>query len=130
MAPWRHVPGPAMTTTRRLSPYDLVPLAALGLGLGAFILCTLGGVVTGIARLPPEALDPPPDDLALRTPEAWSWGGLIYRNPEDDRLWVPKRDGGGWTCNLAHPRGRSLIWGGLALPLALFILLIAQKVLA
>jgi uncharacterized membrane protein len=28
--------------------------------------------------------------------------GLIYKNPNDERLWVPKRLGWGWTINFAH----------------------------
>ena len=29
--------------------------------------------------------------------------GLFYVNPDDDRLWVPKRIGTGWTLNYARP---------------------------
>jgi uncharacterized membrane protein len=29
--------------------------------------------------------------------------GLFYVNPDDDRLWVPKRIGMGWTLNYARP---------------------------
>jgi uncharacterized membrane protein len=39
----------------------------------------------------------PPDD-------GWKWG-LIYDNPADPSLWVPKRVGIGWTINLGHPWG-------------------------
>ena len=36
--------------------------------------------------------------------EGWKWG-LIYDNPADPALWVPKRVGIGWTINLGHPWG-------------------------
>jgi uncharacterized membrane protein len=29
--------------------------------------------------------------------------GMFYANPEDPRLWVPKRTGYGWTLNFARP---------------------------
>jgi uncharacterized membrane protein len=32
----------------------------------------------------------------------WKWG-LFYVNPEDSRLWVPKRFSVGWTLNFAQP---------------------------
>jgi len=34
---------------------------------------------------------------------AEGYHGLIYKNPKDERLWVPKRFGWGWTLNFAHP---------------------------
>jgi uncharacterized membrane protein len=34
---------------------------------------------------------------------AEGYRGLIYKNPKDERLWVPKRFGWGWTLNFAHP---------------------------
>ncbi len=36
---------------------------------------------------------------------AEGYRGLIYKNPNDERLWVPKRYGWGWTINFAHPAG-------------------------
>lgn len=45
-----------------------------------------------------------PDGLADRDDDAYWIGGLIYRNPDDPALWVPKRFGGvGWTVNVARP---------------------------
>jgi uncharacterized membrane protein len=31
----------------------------------------------------------------------WKWG-IIYYNPQDDSLMVPKLSGLGWTVNFAH----------------------------
>ena len=38
-----------------------------------------------------------------RDPDNWRWG-LIYHNPDDPRVVVPKRYSklGGWTLNAAH----------------------------
>jgi uncharacterized membrane protein len=33
----------------------------------------------------------------------WKWG-VIYNNPNDPAIWVPKRTGLGWTLNFAHTR--------------------------
>jgi len=37
----------------------------------------------------------------------WKWG-FIYYNPDDSRVWVPKRTGLGWTFNFAQPL--SYVW--------------------
>lgn len=103
---------------------------SLGLGIGALLVCMLAGLVTGLARLPEGALDPAPDDPALQAPGAWKGGGLFYRNPRDPRLWVPKREGGGWTVNLAHPRGRRVFILLVALPLALVAFLLLLGILS
>jgi hypothetical protein len=39
------------------------------------------------------------------------YNGVIYKNPSDSRLWVPKLGGVGYTINFAHPRA----WGMMAL---------------
>jgi uncharacterized membrane protein len=46
---------------------------------------------------------------------------MIYVNPEDPRIWVPKRVGLGWTLNFAH----RLSWVMLILLLAPVLLIIA-----
>jgi uncharacterized membrane protein len=48
------------------------------------------------------------------------WSALTYRNPKDERLWVPKRLGLGWTLNFAHP----LAWPTLLLLLAPALMII------
>ena len=54
------------------------------------------------------------------------WRGLIYMNPDDPRLVVPKRLGIGWTFNFAKPSA----WVILALlmlgPMALVALILLQ----
>jgi len=61
-----------------------------------------------------------------RAAQCWKWG-LIYVNPEDTRLWVPKRYGGGWTFNFAHPRAKVYMVLLLALPLVLTAVLVLTK---
>lgn len=43
--------------------------------------------------------------------------GLLYSNPDDPRIWVPKLGGYGWTLNFAHTRSRLMMLALLALPL-------------
>jgi uncharacterized membrane protein len=49
----------------------------------------------------------------------YRWGGLVYWNPRDPRLWVEKRLGLGWTLNFARP----LAW-------VLLVALLAPAVIA
>ncbi len=49
-------------------------------------------------------------------------GGLVYSNPADSRLLVPKRAGVGMTLNVGHP-------GGLALAIGLLVLVVVAVVL-
>jgi uncharacterized membrane protein len=54
------------------------------------------------------------------------WRGLIYMNPDDPRLVVPKRLGLGWTFNFAKP-GAWVILGFLLLgPFALVAVLMLK----
>ena len=50
----------------------------------------------------------------------WHWG-VLYHAPEDERLWVPKRTGLGWTVNLGHPKAANalllLVSAGILVPL-------------
>lgn len=61
------------------------------------------------------------DDSHLAEQEnTWKWG--CYYNPSDSRIFVPKRIAGmGWTLNLAHPAGKAIGLGILALVLAALI---------
>ena len=34
--------------------------------------------------------------------KGWKWQ-IFYFNRTDKRLFVPKKTGLGWTCNIAHP---------------------------
>lgn len=58
--------------------------------------------------------------LAMREAGALPRGyqGMIYRDPEDPRLLVPRLTGGGSTLNLAHPRAWFLLVFLVLLPLA------------
>jgi uncharacterized membrane protein len=44
------------------------------------------------------------------------WNGIIYRNPQDPRLWVPKIAGWGSTLNFAHRQAWLLLLALLAVP--------------
>ena len=47
--------------------------------------------------------------------------GIFYVNSENPRLLVPKRFGGGWTFNFAHPIAWVLMAGLLALINLIFV---------
>jgi uncharacterized membrane protein len=51
--------------------------------------------------------------------------GLFYKNSKDERLWVPKRSGYGWTINFAHPAA----WPTMLLLLSPAFLVIAVVLL-
>ena len=57
------------------------------------------------------------DDL-WHNPEHWNRDGS-YRCAADPRLIIPKRDGGGWTLNVGHPRAWMIMAGCVVLALAL-----------
>jgi uncharacterized membrane protein len=43
-----------------------------------------------------------PDPLPDNDDSKWIWG-IFYFNPNDKRLFPPKRLGWGWTTNFANP---------------------------
>jgi uncharacterized membrane protein len=45
------------------------------------------------------------------------WNGIVYRNPNDPRLWVPKITGVGYTLNFARPAAWWIMGGVLLIPL-------------
>ena len=48
--------------------------------------------------------------------ERYDWAGL-YHDPDDPRLFVPKRNPSfGWTINVEHPYGRTVLGLILAVP--------------
>ena len=49
------------------------------------------------------------------------YGGVIYKNARDARLWVPKMAGIGWTINFAHRWAWPVMIGIFALPFALLM---------
>jgi uncharacterized membrane protein len=52
------------------------------------------------------------------------WNGMIYRNPQDPRLWVPKLTGFGSTLNFAHRRARWLLLAFLAVPMCAVLMIV------
>ena len=92
------------------------PMVVLG-----SICCSLGLVVYLVYRSMqmPEAVL-----AAQRTTEDRFWkGGLLYFNPEDGALMVPKREGVGYTMNFGRPVSW-VILGGLVLMAVVLPLLI------
>jgi hypothetical protein len=76
----------------------LVPLqgsTALFAGLLALVMCMLLGIVFMIR----DAWQA----LPQASPSEHYRGGVFYVNPQDPRLWVPKRVGVGWTLNYGRP---------------------------
>ena len=59
-----------------------------------------------------DRLEAPDDD------QYWK-GGIIYYNPNDPTLWVPKRFSGGYTVNAGHPVGKLVYIGIILLLLSL-----------
>ncbi len=53
------------------------------------------------------------------------WNGLIYRNPQDPRVWVPKITGFGYTLNFAHRRSWLLLLATLAVPMCVVLIVLA-----
>lgn len=122
---------------RALQAAAMAPLRGL-LGLGLFLITSLTVLIPGIGlwvfgpvlggffalvalglvlsyRLA-KGLVPP------EVRQAYRWG-LIYHNPEDARIWVPKLVGIGWTLNFAHRQAWWMLLLLLTLPLGLLVLL-------
>jgi uncharacterized membrane protein len=93
-----------------------VPLSGLGpglaLGLGtAIILGAIGWAVWSLKSVHGELAG----TGQLKGLE--SWNGIIYNNPKDPRLWVPKISGYGTTLNFAHRRAWIMLGSILVLSL-------------
>ncbi len=57
-------------------------------------------------------------------PDAARWKyGLFYHNAGDDRLWIGRRFGYGWTLNFAKPVAKAILAVALAPPLVLVVIL-------
>jgi len=50
------------------------------------------------------------------------YNGIIYNNPDDPRLWVPKISGLGYTLNFAHPWARPIMIVILVVVILIFAL--------
>ena len=63
-----------------------------------------------------------PTGVVYRDDERYWLGGVIYNNPDDPELIVPKRFGNGLTVNFGRPLGKVILIGPLLLPVVLVIL--------
>jgi uncharacterized membrane protein len=52
-----------------------------------------------------------------------NWSVLTYSSSKDSRLFVPKRNGFGWTINFGHSGGKFAFGAFLALPVLAFSLI-------
>jgi uncharacterized membrane protein len=89
---------------------------AVIIGLGLLLVCVVAGTVQVLRQL---RLTPP---IPGASESDYRWGGLLYRNPRDPRLLVPKRYGVGWTFNYGRPSAWALTALLLLLPLAALLL--------
>ena len=64
------------------------PTSGAHLAVVALVI-VLGSLAGGLATMPWKATGD-------------GWYGVVYKNAEDPRLWVPKRLGVGWTVNFGH----------------------------
>ena len=62
-----------------------------------------------------------PDAIFRDDDRYWS-GGILYNNPDDPAMFVPKRYGLGWTLNFGHPRSKLFLISILLVPPVLLIL--------
>jgi len=92
-------------------------LGILKYGAGLFVLLVLGGIAGTIVQTT-RLMAGAPDG------EHYRWG-TFYVNPEDPRLWVPKRIGIGSTLNYARPAAfwitALLVLPALLIPLAILL---------
>ena len=105
-----------------MSAYDifLIVLFVLLLAVSVGLFLPIG---RSRMRASPDA------DREFTGPESRSddrnWiAGLIYYNPEDPDLLVPKRLGYGWTINFGHPGGKVALFvliGLILLPIVLML---------
>ncbi|HEX6122385.1 MAG TPA: DUF5808 domain-containing protein [Ktedonobacterales bacterium] len=106
-----------------MSAYDIVLILLfvilLAAAVGLFVPLPIGRPRT----------QPGSGERELTGPESRSdernWiAGLIYYNPDDPDLRVPKRLGYGWTINFGHPRGKLVLIVLIALILLPIVLMI------
>ena len=48
-------------------------------------------------------------DTIFRDDDRYWSGGVLYNNPDDPALFVPKRFGLGWTINFGHPQAKLVL---------------------
>ncbi|MDR2561034.1 MAG: DUF5808 domain-containing protein [Holophagales bacterium] len=88
-------------------------------GLGLFIASIVAAMVIAIRKLPYlSSMGHSSADSAA----GGKWFGIFCYCREDSRILTPKKIGGGIAINLAHKRAWGLVVVGLALPLALAVI--------
>jgi len=97
-------------------PLLIGALTATILGIAVVASSGVGGGKRIAVRGPADA-----SASVWRDDDRFWRGGLIYHNPDDPRLVVPKRFGLGLTFNFAHPNAWWFTGLLLALPIASFI---------
>jgi uncharacterized membrane protein len=104
----------AIFTALLAVPYTWLP------GLGSCGALALGfAIIVGAIAWAVWSLKSVHGDLAQagRLGGLEGWNGIIYSNPRDPRLWVPKISGYGTTLNFAHRRAWLLLGSILMLSL-------------
>lgn len=93
------------------------PIAIVGGGFVVVTFAMIGRILWLMLKRDP-GLDAPGTTQALDDdPSKWTWG-IIYNNPDDERVMVPKRYGVGTTINYARPAGKVFYFGTLIAVLA------------
>lgn len=92
--------------------------------LGWFVFAVIiGAMVIGMVRLKKGV-------QALKQaghPGLEGYNGIIYKNPGDSRLWVPKISGLGYTLNFAHPWAWPILIAMLAIPVLVVFALVVRS---
>jgi uncharacterized membrane protein len=94
------------------NPSSGFPIAGMALGIiGAAIITGITRLAIGVRRLKQQGFE------GLE-----HYNGIVYRNPDDPRLWVPKISGIGYTINFGHPWAWFLLLLILILPILIAVL--------
>jgi uncharacterized membrane protein len=48
-------------------------------------------------------------DAVFRDDDRYWYAGVLYNNPDDPAVFVPKRFGLGWTLNFGHPQAKLVL---------------------
>lgn len=88
----------------------LGPRGAVGFGI-AFIVVAIAWAVRSLKSVHGDL------ERAGQLGGLEGWNGVIYNNPKDPRLWVPKISGYGTTLNFAHRRAWVMLGSILVLSL-------------
>jgi len=95
-----------------LRPRSSLPIvAAAWLDLGLVLTVAIAWAARRVRRL---------RAAGVTLPEGY--GGLVYKNPRDSRLWVPKLAGTGWTINFAHRLAWPVMIALVGVPLGIVLI--------